>query len=85
VAASLRREIGQEVEAAEARVRAEVNGHIQPLVQDARSRVASLRSGMEEQVLGATSELEALEQRLRERIDALTRGTGLGADARAPR
>ncbi len=74
VAASLRREIGQEVEAAEARVRAEVDGYIQPLVQDARARLTSLRSGMEEQVLGSGAELEELQRRLEERIGELTGG-----------
>ncbi len=74
VASSLRREVGQEIAAAEARLRSEVSGYIQPLVQDARSRVTQLTTDMGDQVLGSSAELEALQGRLEERIAELLGG-----------
>lgn len=74
VASSLRREVGQEIAAAEARLRSEVNGYIQPLVQDARSRVTELTTDMGDRVLGSSAELEALQGRLEERIAELLGG-----------
>lgn len=74
LAASLRREVGREIEAAEAQVRAEVEGYIQPLVQDARSRVTELTSEMSQRVLGSSAEMEELQRRLEERIAELVGG-----------
>ena len=71
VAASLRQELGREVEAAEARIRAEVNNQIQPVVQEARSRVDTLRLEATEQVTDRLAEVEALQQRLEDRIAEL--------------
>jgi uncharacterized protein (TIGR03545 family) len=74
LAASLRREVGREIEAAEAQVRSEVQGYIQPLVQDARGRVTDLTSEMSQRVLGSSAEMEELQRRLEERIAELVGG-----------
>ena len=71
VAAAFRRELGREIEAAEARVRAEVNGLVSPVLQDARARVAGLVGGVGEQVGAQRAEVDALRARLEERIGEL--------------
>lgn len=72
VAEALRDEVGREVEEAEARIRAEVQAQIQPLVADARGRVDELRSGVAQRVEAQRAEVEELRARLEERIGELT-------------
>jgi hypothetical protein len=71
IAEALRREVGQELEAAEARIRAEVNAQIQPLLQEARGRVDGLRDEVGGPVESQRAEVEELRARLEARIGAL--------------
>lgn len=71
VASSLRRELGREIEAAEARVRAEVDGHIQPLVTQARARVDALDAELGERITARRREIEDLRARLEARLGSL--------------
>lgn len=71
VAASLRQAVGQEVEAAEARIRAAVQAQIEPLVAEARSRVDELQGGLAQRVGAQRAEVEELRARLEERIGEL--------------
>ena len=68
VAASFRTEMGREIDAAEARLRAEVDGLIQPVVADARGRVDALTSQVGQPVSDQRAEVEALRSRLEARI-----------------
>lgn len=79
VAQSLQREVGREVEAAEARMRAEVNAQIQPLVQNAQGRVEELRTGLVQRVDEQRAEVEELRARLEERIRELVGGESIGS------
>ena len=76
VAESLRRELGAEIEAAEARLRQEVDSRVQPLVQDARGRVAALETQVVQRVETQRQEVEELRARLEQRIDDLVPGAG---------
>ena len=73
VAESLRREVGQEIAAAEARIRAEVAGHIQPLVAAAFSQVEEV-TGLADRVAGQVVEVDDLRSRLEARIGELVGG-----------
>ena len=70
VAASLRREVGQEIEAAEAWVRAEVDGYIQPLVARAWVQMEQV-VGVADRLAGQVVEVEELRARLERRVGQL--------------
>ncbi|HET9947947.1 MAG TPA: TIGR03545 family protein [Longimicrobiales bacterium] len=74
VADALRRELGAQIEEAEARLREEVDARVQPLVQDARARVEAIQTGVAEQVGAQRQELEQLHAQLEQRIAELTSG-----------
>jgi len=74
VAASLRRELGQQIADAEARLRQEVDSRIQPLVQDARSRVAAVQTEVVDRVAAGRQEVDELRARLEARVAELTPG-----------
>ena len=74
LAESLRRELGAEIQAAEARLRQEVDSRVQPLVQDARGRVDALQSEVVARVEAQRQEVEELRARLEQRIDDLVPG-----------
>lgn len=71
VAEALRREVGREIDAAEERIRAEVNAQIQPVVGQARERLAELEAGVAQRVGAERAEVEELRRRLEERIGEL--------------
>ena len=73
VAASLRREVGQEIEAAEARVRAEVDGYVQPLLARATAQMEQV-SGVADRIAGQLVEVEELRARLEARVGELVGG-----------
>ena len=64
------------MQAAEARIRAEVAGHIEPLVNDARARLDQATAFTDERVAGLGDEVEALRARLDQRIRQLAGGGG---------
>ncbi len=74
VAESLRQELGREIEAAEARLREEVDRRVQPLVEDARGRVDAVQTQIADRVETQRAEVEAMRARLEERIDELVPG-----------
>lgn len=74
VAGSLRRELGREIEAAEARLREEIDRRVQPLVQDARSRVETIQTQILDRVETQRAGVEAARTQLEERIDELVPG-----------
>jgi uncharacterized protein (TIGR03545 family) len=71
VAESLRRELGDQIEEAEARLLAEVDERVQPLLQEARSRFATLQEEVAGQVTVQRQEIEELRERLEARIEEL--------------
>jgi uncharacterized protein (TIGR03545 family) len=77
IAASLRREVGAEVAAAEARLRGEVDERIQPVVSRAISAVDSLTTGVGAQLGANREEVAALRARLESRIEELRGGREL--------
>jgi uncharacterized protein (TIGR03545 family) len=74
LAESLQRELGAQIAEAEARVRAEVERHIQPVLEDARTRVEGIRTGIADRVAGERQEIDALRARLEQRVNELGRG-----------
>ena len=70
VAASLQREVGQEIEAAEARIRAEVDGYIQPLVTRAATQLEQV-SEVAGRVAGQVVEVAQLRALLESRVGEL--------------
>jgi uncharacterized protein (TIGR03545 family) len=72
VAASLRRELGQQIADAEARLRQEVDSRIQPLVADARSRVDAVRTEVADRVAAQRQEVDEIRARLEARVQELT-------------
>jgi uncharacterized protein (TIGR03545 family) len=72
LAASLQRELGQQIADAEARIRQEVDDRIQPLVQEARGRVDAVRTEVADRVQARRQEVEELRQRLEARVEDLT-------------
>jgi len=74
LAESLRRELGQQIADAEARLRREVDDRIQPLVQDARARADGVRAQVADRVAAQRAEIDALRARLEARVQELGRG-----------
>ncbi len=74
VAESLRRELGQQIADAEARLRQEVDSRIQPLVQDARGRVDAVRTEVGDRVAQERARVDELRARLEARVQELTAG-----------
>jgi len=71
ISQSLRRELGEQIEAAEARLREEVDSRIQPLVAEARSRVDAVRTEVADRVSAERAEIDELRARLEARVEEL--------------
>jgi len=76
VGQALRNALGDEIEAAEARVRAEVDQFVQPPLQEARSRVDAVQTQVAERIGAQRAEVDDLRARLEERLEALVPGGG---------
>jgi len=72
VAASLKRELGDQIAAAEAQVRQEVDRQVQPVVQQARGRLEQVRTGVAQQVSDQRQEIADLRGRLEARLRSLS-------------
>ncbi|MDH5588472.1 MAG: hypothetical protein OEZ37_00360 [Gemmatimonadota bacterium] len=78
VARSLQEALGEEVAAAEARVRAEVERQARPHVESARSRVEAARTEVAGRIDSQRQEAEALRTRLESRLEELMRQARIG-------
>ena len=65
------------LEAAEARVRQEIDRQTQPLIQDARGRVEQVRTGAAQQVSEQLQQIQELRKRLEARLRALPGRAGI--------
>jgi uncharacterized protein (TIGR03545 family) len=72
VAASFQRELGAEIQAAEQRLRQEVDERIQPVVAEARGRLSEVETQVAERLGVQREEVEAVRMRLEARIRELT-------------
>jgi uncharacterized protein (TIGR03545 family) len=84
VAESLRRELGTQIEAAEARLRAEVDERIQPLIQEARSRMDAVQTEVAARVAEQRREVEELRAQIEARIQSLTSSVPAGLPGGIP-
>jgi uncharacterized protein (TIGR03545 family) len=78
LAEGLQRRLGDEVARAERRVRAEVDRHVEPAIEEARARVASLQTEVEERVTELESRFQEARAELDKQIKDLTRRIGGG-------
>lgn len=74
LAASLRRELGAEIQRAEQQVRAEVDRLVQPRITEARARLQAVRTEVEQVVGQQLQEAQDLRSRLEEELRRVTRG-----------
>ncbi len=74
VAENLRRELGQEVQRAEQQVRREVDRLVRQQVAAARTKVASLQTGIEAEMALRLSEVTRLEADLQAELQKFARG-----------
>jgi plasmid stabilization system protein ParE len=74
LAASLRQELGRELERAQAEVRARVDGLVQQQVTEAQSRVRQLGDSIETRIAQPRAELGQVQERIRAEINRLTGG-----------
>ena len=72
IADSFQRELGAEIQAAEQRLRQEVDERIQPVLADARTRVSELENQVADRVGVEREQVEALRVRLEARIRELS-------------
>ncbi|MGE0159643.1 MAG: TIGR03545 family protein [Gemmatimonadales bacterium] len=85
VAESLRRELGSQIEEAEARLRAEVEERIQPLLGEARARVQGVQDEVAGRVAEQRAEIDELRESLEARLAELTSGLPGGLPGGLPR
>jgi hypothetical protein len=84
VAESLQRELGDRIEEAEARLRAELDERVQPLVQEARSRVATVQEEVVGVIAAQRQEIDGLRERIESRIEELAASSLPGGLPRIP-
>jgi len=74
LAASLRQELGRELERAQAEVRARVDGLVQQQVTEAQARVRQLGESIDSRIAQPRAELQQMQERIRAEINRLTGG-----------